>query len=509
MANTNSRTYNAKWNMLSSLLLQVVTAISGLILPRLIIPAFGSEVNGLIATITQFISYITLLEAGVGSVFRASLYKPLHDRNIAKISGIINEQKRFYRKIGIVFIAYLILLCAIFPIIVKTEIDKGYVVALILILSVGTFLEYFVSLPYQSLIVADQMIRLVNILGSAVIVANIISTVILIRLGADILIVKTASCIIAAVKPIVYVWYTKKNYKIDSSIAPDSSALKQRWNGMVHHFAYYIHRNTDIVILSIFVGTSTVSVYSIYLAIVAGIQRVVTSISTGLNAGIGNMLADGDEKVIDKTVDIFEFVQIATTTVLYTITAILLIPFIRLYTAGITDANYIQPVFGYILLLAEAVYCIRCVYSSISMNGNKFKETQNGAILEGAVNLFLSLCLMALFKTQSLKLVSIAIGTLVGMMVRLIYEVLYLKRDLIFRPVTKMLKTISINILLVGCAVGTCILLFDYNCISVWDWVIKATLTTCVVAIEAIIIYYVFSRKTFMAVVNRILKRHE
>ena len=81
MANTNSRTYNAKWNMLSSLLLQVVTAISGLILPRLIIPAFGSEVNGLIATITQFISYITLLEAGVGSVFRASLYKPLHDRN--------------------------------------------------------------------------------------------------------------------------------------------------------------------------------------------------------------------------------------------------------------------------------------------------------------------------------------------------------------------------------------------------------------------------------------------
>ena len=97
MANKQTRTKNAKLNWLSSFGLQIITAISGLILPRIIIPTYGSSINGLIASISQFISYMTLLEAGVGSVFRASLYKPLYQNDFQHVSGIINEQKRFYQ----------------------------------------------------------------------------------------------------------------------------------------------------------------------------------------------------------------------------------------------------------------------------------------------------------------------------------------------------------------------------------------------------------------------------
>ena len=155
----NNRTRNAILNILFSLILQIVTFVKGLILPRLIIPTYGSDVNGLVGSITQFLTYISLLEAGVGSIFRASLYKPLANGDMNSVSGIINEQKRFYRKIGIIFIFYVIALCAFYPIIAKTEIAKPYIITLILILSVSIFAEYFVSLPYASLLSADQKIR--------------------------------------------------------------------------------------------------------------------------------------------------------------------------------------------------------------------------------------------------------------------------------------------------------------------------------------------------------------
>lgn len=64
-------------NIICSLLLQVVTIVSGFILPKIIISSLGSETNGLVASINQFLNYVVLLEGGVSGVITASLYQPL------------------------------------------------------------------------------------------------------------------------------------------------------------------------------------------------------------------------------------------------------------------------------------------------------------------------------------------------------------------------------------------------------------------------------------------------
>ena len=63
-------------NMIFSIVLQIVTIISGFIIPRQILLAFGSEVNGLVNSITQFLNYISLIEGGLGSVIMTALYQP-------------------------------------------------------------------------------------------------------------------------------------------------------------------------------------------------------------------------------------------------------------------------------------------------------------------------------------------------------------------------------------------------------------------------------------------------
>ena len=100
-------------NTISNLILQITTMISAFIVPKIILSFFGSEVNGLTSSLGQLLDYISLLEGGVTGVIMASLYKPLYDRNTEKISSIIATTRKFYRKIGIIFIGYSLLLAII------------------------------------------------------------------------------------------------------------------------------------------------------------------------------------------------------------------------------------------------------------------------------------------------------------------------------------------------------------------------------------------------------------
>lgn len=499
------RTKNATLNILFAIILQLVTFVRGLILPRIIIPTYGSDINGLVSSITQFLTYISLLEAGVGTIFRSSLYKPLADGDTEKVSGVINEQKRFYRKIGLVFVFYVIALCFIYPLIAKTKISTEYIVSFILILSISTFAEYFISLPYVSLLSADQKVRISYIVSIVYTIVNILVALFWVWLKADIRLIYLSMCVIGLLRPLFYWLYVKKHYNLSKTAAPDASALKQRWNGMVHHISYYIHTNTDSAILTIFVGTAMVSVYNVYGAIIFGMERLITSVSAGTAAGIGNVLVSGDKKTIDRTVDLFEFVQSAATTVLFTITALMIMPFIKLYTANMTDVNYIHPEFGYVLVCAEAIYCFRCIYSTISTNANKFKETQLGAILECVVNLILSLILTL---ACDMGLLGIAIGTLAGMFVRYLAEVLFLSKNVINRSVLKAFKSLLVNACIAAVSILICRFALNYDTInSLSNWIIFAIISSFVVIAVAIPVYLIFNNSEMKTICSRIFPK--
>lgn len=502
---SKSRTQNAKLNIVFAITLQIVTFFRGLILPRIIIPAYGSDVNGLISSITQFLTYISLLEAGVGSIFRTSLYKPLANGDIDGVSGIINEQKRFYRKIGFIFVFYVIALCFVYPLIAKTEIDKFYIVTCILILSISTFAEYFISLPYVSLLSADQKVRISYIVSIIYTIVNIFVALFWVALRADIRLIYLSMCIIGLLRPLFYTLYVKRHYALNKKAGCNREALNQRWNGIVHHFAFYVHTNTDSTILTLCISTAAVSVYNVYNAIVCGIYGVVLSVSNSIAAGLGNLLVTGDKEPINRTVDSFELVQGGLTTVLYTITALTLIPFVRIYTAQMTDMQYIQPLFGYIMIAAGAIYCFRCIYSTISLNANKYKETQFGAVLECVVNLVLSLVLVLV---ANMGLVGIAIGTAMGMLVRYIFDICFLSKNVLNRSVFMALKMLFVSVLIAVLSIAICRVVLPYDAIdSMIRWLLIVLATASITAFVAIMVYMIFYRNTVKVLLQKILRK--
>lgn len=143
-------------NMVSGLLLQFCTLISGFIIPKIILSYFGSEVNGLVSSLNQFLSYITLVEGGITGVIVANLYKPIVERDNDKLSSILVTADKFYKKIAYLFIGYSLILAVLYPVIFKTEFGFGYIALLTLILSLNLLIQYMFSLTLKSVLTAEK-----------------------------------------------------------------------------------------------------------------------------------------------------------------------------------------------------------------------------------------------------------------------------------------------------------------------------------------------------------------
>ena len=469
------RSKKALWNMVSSLSLQFVSVVCGLILPRLLIRTFGSAVNGMAASVTQFLSYIILVEAGVGGVVRAALYKPLADGDRKKISSILRASDRFFRKVAFIFALYAAAVACLYPLLVRDAFEFLFTCTLVLIIAISTFFQYFFGMSRQILVQADQRRYVASNLQILTILLNTALAVVLIRLGCSIHAVKLGTAFVYALRPLLLRLYVRRRYAPDTHAAPDETAIAQRWDGLGHHTAYFLHTNTDVFVLTVFsalsraVGIADVSVYTVYYAIVAGIEKVVSAFSSGIEAAFGNMIAREETETLRRNFRIYEFFSFTLVTTLFTCTGLLLQPFLSVYTRGITDADYMRPLFGILLTAAEAVYCIRIPYNNVTLAAGHYRQTRSGAFLEAGINIVLSLALVV-----PLGLSGVALATLAAMTVRTVQYAHYLSHHILRRPFSVFLGRCAVNICASALSVLCCILLPQNTAQSYLGWAVHA-----------------------------------
>lgn len=407
------RSKKAILNIISSLMLQITILICGFIVPKVIITNFGSNVNGLVSSITQFLAYITLLEAGMGPVVKSALYGPIAKKDKKQIENILKAAEKFFRVIAAIFIVYLIVLSFVYPLIVKAEFDFMYTMSLVVIISISTLAEYYFGMVYKLYLQAEQKTYVTSVIQIIGYILNTIAVIVLVNAKANIQLVKLVGGFIFVLRPIAQNIYVKKKYNINLREADKDYQLKQKWDGLAQHIAAVVHNNTDITIVTIFSEIAEVSVYSVYMLVIRGIKSIIQAFTGGVDASFGDMIAKGEQKQLNKSFKTYELFYYTITTVAYMCTLLLIVPFIKVYTLGITDANYIRPVFAILLVLAEFVWAVRLPYSSITLAAGHFKETRKGAWVEAITNIAISLILVWKF-----GIVGVAIGTLVAMIIR-------------------------------------------------------------------------------------------
>ena len=487
-------------NVVSTVSLQVVTLLSGFVIPRLILDSFGSEINGLVVSLTQFLNYISLIEGGVGAVILANLYKPLATGDKAKISAVVVTANRFFQKLALLFLVYQFVLAAVYPFFVKTELSWTYISTLTIILGLSTFIQYYFSLTWRLLLQADKRMYFSAFVQGVAVVLNLAVTIVLLRVYPSVHVVKIGAGLVFFSQPLILNRYILRHYSIDRSAQQDPTLLAQRWDGFGINVASMVHGSTATVILTLITGLSSVSVFNVYLLVANGLKALITSISSGLVPTIGNYYAKGELEDAKRLFDMYDLLMFFVSFLCFTVAAVTVAPFALLYAENATDAEYYRPFLGAVLMAGECFFCIRDPYVNMAYSAGHFRQVSKYAYAEAAGNILLSVPF-----TLLLGMDGVVIGLLVSVLYRTIAQVYYLKNNILHRPARSFwIKIVAFGLVSAGSAAAS-VFWFRLGSLSVASWMIYAVKVTALEFALLLAVSLLLCRKecrTFLSFVN-------
>ncbi|WP_051287345.1 lipopolysaccharide biosynthesis protein [Paenibacillus taiwanensis] len=461
---------NAVFNLIANLLLQFVTAAVGLILPRLLIEAYGSNMNGMISSINQFLRYLSLVEAGLGAASIAALYKPLAAGNVLEVNAVLSASRLFYRRTGLIF-AVLVVGSAIgYPFLVHGQVPLMTSSAMVLILAGSGLVEYFIIGKYRVLLMADQKSYVISLIQTIGVLLNAAVSVVLIMNGYDVLITQAAATLLFVSRVVLVKWYVRLAYKeVNYFAEPNHHALNRRWDAFIHQLNTLIVYAAPVMIITICCSLSEVSVYAVYNMVFVAVNMFVSAFSSGLMASFGHVIANGDRGSLLRQFSAYEYMYYAVLTAAYACAAIFILPFIRLYTTGIHDAVYIRPELAALFIVVGIISNVRLPHYTLIQAAGHFRETKYPSIVESIIHLAVSLVLV-----QWLGMIGVMLGSLCAHLYRTPELIRYTSKHILGHGTRQ--TTVRMMRLVVLSAIGTAPFLFLFvpDPVRVTDWLVWA-----------------------------------
>jgi O-antigen/teichoic acid export membrane protein len=496
-----SRTKSFALNSLFSVLNQVIVMLSGFIIPRFMLSYYGSEINGLVSSITQFINYFTIVEAGLSGAAIFSLYKPLAEKNYEKINGIVTAAKKYYYQAGYIFTLAVIVLAVIYPFFVHTnDLKTGAMRFLIIMLGAKGFLDFFSLAKYRTLLTADQKIYVIAISSSIYTILNTVLITLFAINRLPITAVYFFSLVPLLVRTIILALYVRKNYKyIDYKATSDKTALTARWDALFQQFVGMAQNSVPPIVVTIFLTLKDVSIYSIYNMVIGGINGVLTIFTTSLSASFGNIIAQNQNEVLKKTYHEFEYIYLQLIGVVYSVAYIMILPFINLYTRGVIDTNYILPTIATLMVLNGFLYSLKTPQGMIIIAAGHYKETRWRSLFQAVILIVVSVSL-----AKPLGLTGVIIGSISSNLFRAIDMFFYVPKKITGLHFKYTLKN---YLLLLGTVFFTYITTvnFSQNIDSWGKWILYALITTIIGTVFFVINGLIFNRKIMNSIFRRVL----
>ncbi|MCQ2420441.1 MAG: sugar isomerase [Clostridia bacterium] len=435
---------------ISGLLSQIVTLLLGIIIPRLVIVSYGSEVNGLLSSVRQIFVYVALLEAGIGTASLQALYAPIAAGDHAQVSSIMAATDRYYKRTGTLYALAVILLAFLYPFLVKSEIPFLVVAGVIFFQGASGVINYFFQGKFAILLRVDGRSYVTANLATIVNIVSKLAQIALILAGCNILAVQVTYFVINVAQMLYISRYIRTHYTwLDLTVKPDYEALQQSKNVIIHQVSGLIFNNTDILVLTFFCGLKAVSVYSLYSMIVGCVSTVIDTICSSVEFILGQAF-HSDRKRFLRLQEAYETYYLGISFAFFTVTLVMLPSFIQIYSAGITDTVYTDRYLPYLFVILNVLMYARRTSSQIINFAGHFKQTQWRSILESVINLSVSLVMVYYF-----GIYGVLLGTIAALLYRTNDIILYANLKILGRkPWRTYRRWLQNTVLMIGCVVG-------------------------------------------------------
>ena len=439
MRNGKKITYNLMLGFIS----EIVTILLGIIVPRLVLTNYGSEVNGLINSVTQIYAYIALLEAGIGAATVQALYRTLGKNSRAETNAVLAATNRYYHRTGLLYLLSILIFSTLYPLFIKSDIPFVTIVLVIVFNGLGSVINFFFQKKYLILLQAEGKNYIQSSLTMFTNVFRNVARIVLIACGFDVVFVQAIAMVVSLIQMLYITWYIKRNYSwIDLTVKPDYSSISQSKNVLIHQISGLAFDNTDTVLLTIFAGLKTVSIYSVYTLLFSMIRTAISTISNSIDFVLGQTFHT-DRKRFIQLYDVYELYYITTVFALYSVANFFILPFIKLYTSGVTDIEYVDAYLPLLFILIYLLSCGRYAPMKTIEFAVHFKQTQYRSILGSVINVTVSL-----IAVQRFGIYGVLMGTIVALLYRSNDMILYANHKILNRKAWPTYKRWLINLTL-------------------------------------------------------------
>lgn len=429
-------------NILTSVLSQIVTLGLGILIPRLVLVNLGSEANGLLGSVNTILSYVSLLEAGVGAASTQALYGPIAKGERGEINSILAATNIFYKRTSRMYFAVVLIMTVAFPFTIQSELPTWQIMAVTFLSGMPGVISYFFQGKYQILLRAEGKSYVITNVTTICHIGTSFAKIILLLLGCNIVTLQVMYMVFNVIQVSYIMIYMKRNYGwLNMDVPPAYEKISQSKNALVHQVSSLIFNNTDTLILTYCCGLMTVSVYSMYTMFFGIIATLITNFY-GVSFVLGQTFNTDMEK-FKRMLDAYEVFNMILTFSLFCIANIFILPFLKLYTSGITDVNYIDSYIPYLLIATYLLSNGRNSSSLVINYAGHFRETQWRSILESAINIVVSL--VCVFK---FGIYGVLIGTIAALLYRTNDMIIYANKKILNRSPWRTYRRWLINLAL-------------------------------------------------------------
>lgn len=495
-----SRTRNTQLLTIVSSLNLLISSVSSIIIGWIILAYLGSEYNGINSIVAQFLMIISVLEGGFTTASIVAMMRPYEAGKQDEINQIFAETSFKFRRITALYLTFGILGAVGYGLVVKTNIQTAIVIAILIIGVVGSAFNVGVVSKYRLIFQVAQKEHIYAAVVLCFTAVGQIGMIVSLVLTQNIVFMRFVGMFCSIAGGVVVIGVFFKRFNIKCVKWDKTTRIKGTKDVIVGKVVGSIHSSATTLFLSIFSGAAITSVYAVYNSVIHMITSVVNIGFSSPQNAIGQILQGEHNQNKRSVIFDYQYVIIVALTALFVPLSVLIVPFVRIYTQGITDAQYIN--YGLATLLITSTYFQLlhvpsgiCVY----MSGG-FKEAKKIQILALAILIVSNLMLGKL-----LGLYGFLISTLLCNLFLALCEIIYVHTKLIPKTLGNFLKFWIPNLILMVALIAICNC-FSYVVTDVLSWIVSACIVTVISIVITIVFNKLFMKEQFERIQNRLLK---
>lgn len=495
------RSKKAIVNIIVSLIYELFLIVMGLIVPKLIINTYGSEINGLTSTINSVLTILNLLQAGAVGASIFQMFKPVAEKDYETQGKILGSSRLYFCKIGIIFVALVVVAAPVLAFaMVSGEIGIWDKIIAFLLLGINGSLSFFFISNYDILFSSNQKRFIISLasLIERIVYYGLLLTIIFLRVN---FLLMYAITIISTSLKIVFLYLVYRNtYKnLIKYTYNKSYKIPNKGYLMCNQIARQTVDGTPTIIISMVSGLGISSVFSVYNLVFNMLKTLSTTIQTSISEIFGNVVVSESEEKVKRVYDLIGYVFFVMSIILCGCAAFLYLPFIYVYTGGNSlDINYMYHLPTILFVIYGVIYInYHPVYTLTNVLG-LYKETYLQSIITAIVSVGIAIGLS--FIDWSLVIVGIIFYYLVS----LIYRTYIVKKKTgdEYLSVVRSVSRISVSLCLTtGLWLMSYFLISSYIASWIW-WFILACCTGIGVLIVVLVYSLLFERKQLKMVYN-------